>query len=116
MARSFYVPANGIIFFFLMAEHYSLQHPLQKVNLIYFFLSSYPGHSGFFHVLALGNGATGGAHVSSPTIVWSGCSPNVGLLGHKITASSGFSGTSTLCSTVSPVTSILSTVGEDSLF
>ena len=53
VSRSIRVAADGIVSFFFMAEYYSIVY-MYQISLIH---SSFDGHLGCFHVLAIVNSA-----------------------------------------------------------
>ena len=86
ISRSIHVAANGIILFLFIAKYYSIVYMYH----IFFIHSSFDGHLGCFHVLAIVNSASMniGVHVSFWIMVFSGYMPRSGIAGltlHLIT-------------------------------
>ena len=79
ISRPIHVNANGILFFFFMAEYYSTVYMYH----IFFIHSFVDGHVGCFHALATVNSAALniGVHVSFQSIVFSRYMPRNGIAG-----------------------------------
>ena len=79
VSRSIHISTNDPISFLFMAEQYSIV----CMYHIFFIHSSVDGHLGFFHVLAIVNGAAEniGVHASFSIMVSSGYMPRNGIAG-----------------------------------
>ena len=110
ISRYLYIPANGIISIFFMAESYSIVYMYQ----IFLIHSSVIGHLGCCHVLAMVNSAAKpqGCMDLFALSFCLGICPGVGLLDHMATLLSVFKETSILFSIVAaPVYISTSSVG-----